>query len=202
MSAKYVIKLLTLGDSLVGKTSIVMRYSDNKFTDTFATIGIDFKTKFFTIKNQVVKVIIWDTAGQEKFRNIVNQYYKGADGVLLTYDITSRKSFENIDYWLNELKKNNDLNEISVYLVGNKSDLEGKRAVSFEEGKNYADKNKINFSEVSAKTGKGIINVFNKLMEGCVAKINSQFDIEEQIELGSISNLNNLSNKNKSRCCG
>ena len=102
MSAKYVIKLLTLGDSLVGKTSIVMRYSDNKFADTFATIGIDFKTKFFTIKNQVVKVIIWDTAGQEKFRNIVNQYYKGADGVLLTYDITSRKTFNNVQEWIKQ----------------------------------------------------------------------------------------------------
>ena len=104
MSAKYIIKILTLGDTSVGKSSIVLRFTEEKFDDNqFSTIGIDFKTKFIKRGDSSIKVLIWDTAGQEKFQNIARQYYKGANGVLLIYDIGNRKSFQRIDFWLKEL---------------------------------------------------------------------------------------------------
>jgi small GTP-binding protein len=107
MSAKYIIKIVTLGDSMVGKTSILYRYFDNKFEEKqLSTIGIDSKTKFIKVRDASVKVLVWDTAGQEKFRNIAKQYYQGADGVLLVFDVCDRKSFEKIEYWLKELKDN------------------------------------------------------------------------------------------------
>ena len=119
MSARYIIKILTLGDTLVGKTSIILRFSDNTFNENqLATIGIDFKTKYIRAGDASVKVALWDTAGQEKFKNIAKQYYNGANGVLLIYDVCNRKSFERIEFWLNELKENN------------KIDLEDKRVIS------------------------------------------------------------------------
>ena len=146
MSAKYIIKILTLGDTSVGKSSIVLRFTDEKFDDNqFSTIGIDFKTKFIKKGDSSVKVLIWDTAGQEKFQNIARQYYKGANGVLLIYDIGSRKSFQRIDFWLKELKENNKLEELFICLVGNKIDLEDKREITSEEGEQYAKDNNICF---------------------------------------------------------
>ena len=131
MTAKYIIKILTLGDTMVGKSSIVLRFSDDKFDENvFATIGIDFKTKYIKVRDASVKVLIWDTAGQEKFRNIAKQYYKGANGVLLIYDVCNRKSFERIGFWLNELKENNKIDELYAILVGNKIDLEQRRVIS------------------------------------------------------------------------
>ena len=162
MTAKYIIKILTLGDTMVGKSSIVLRFSDDKFDENqFATIGIDFKTKYIKVKDASVKVLIWDTAGQEKFRNIAKQYYKGANGVLLIYDVCNRKSFERIEYWISELKENNKIDELYTILVGNKIDLPERRVISREEGEKYASDNNINYSEVSAKTGEGILDLFN-----------------------------------------
>ena len=163
MAAKYIIKILTLGDTMVGKSSIVLRFSEDKFDDNqFATIGIDFKTKYIKIADSSVKVLIWDTAGQEKFQNIAKQYYKGANGVLLIYDIGSRKSFERIDFWLKELKENNRIDELFICLVGNKVDLEDKRVVSTDEGQDYAAQNSLLFMETSAKSGEGVEEIFKK----------------------------------------
>ena len=105
MSANYIIKILTLGDTEVGKTSIVLRYSDDKFHDNkIATIGIDFKIKIIKKGKEKIKVSIYDTAGQERFQNIVKHYYRGANGVLLVYDITKRKTFEKLNFWINDIK--------------------------------------------------------------------------------------------------
>ena len=104
---------MTLGDTLVGKSSIVLRFSDNRFDDNqLATIGIDYKTKYIKVKDASVKVLLWDTAGQEKFRNIARQYYKGANGVLLIYDVCDRKSYERIGFWMDELKQNNEIEQL------------------------------------------------------------------------------------------
>ena len=171
MSAKYIIKILTLGDTMVGKSSIVLRFSEDKFDDNqFATIGIDFKTKYIKVRDASVKVLIWDTAGQEKFRNIAKQYYKGANGVLLIYDVTNKKSFERIAYWMNELKDNNQINELDICLVGNKIDLEG-RVITREEGEKFALDNDIKYFEVSAKTSEGIEELFTSVTKGAVDKI-------------------------------
>ena len=202
MSAKYIIKILTLGDTMVGKSSIVLRFSDNKFDENqFATIGIDFKTKYIKIGDSSVKVLIWDTAGQEKFRNIAKQYYKGANGVLLIYDVTNKKSFERIGYWLNELKENNQINEIYSCLVGNKIDLEG-RVISKEEGQKFALDNDIKYFEVSAKTGDGIIELFNDITKGSIEKIfkANKDDNEDKKQIFDFLDTKNYK-KRKKGCC-
>ena len=204
MAAKYIIKILTLGDTMVGKSSIVLRFSEDKFDDNqFATIGIDFKTKYIKIADSSVKVLIWDTAGQEKFQNIAKQYYKGANGVLLIYDIGSRKSFERIDFWLKELKENNRIDELFICLVGNKSDLEDKRVITTEEGEKYAKDNNILFFEVSAKTGKGVVELFNKVIGGAMDKVfetNEKEEGEDKVRLSSFLEKSDYKEKNK-RCC-
>ena len=190
MSAKYIIKILTLGDTSVGKSSIVLRFTEEKFDDNqFSTIGIDFKTKFIKRGDSSIKVLIWDTAGQEKFQNIARQYYKGANGVLLIYDIGNRKSFQRIDFWLKELKDNNRLEELFICLVGNKIDMEDKREITREEGEKYAKDNNIIFFEVSAKTGDGINLLFDKVINGSMEKVFSVIEKDEgddKVRLSSI----------------
>ena len=172
MSAKYIIKIVTLGDSMVGKTSIVYRYFENKFNESIlSTIGIDFKTKYIKVRDASVKVLIWDTAGQEKFRNIAKQYYQGANGVLLVFDVSDRKSFERIEYWLNEIKENNKIDSMYAVIVANKIDLVGERVISRDEAEKYAEKNNISYFEVSAKTGEGVAEMFNNITKGTIDKI-------------------------------
>ena len=203
MSTKYVIKILTLGDSTVGKSSLVLRYSDNKFDDhLFSTIGIDFRTKYIKIGDSSVKVLIWDTAGQEKFQTVAKHYYKGANGVLLTYDISKRKSFNRIEFWLKELKENNKIDDLVIYLVGNKIDLEDKREISEEEGKKYAKENNINFFEASAKTGQGVNKLFNQIIKKTVDKIIASKGKEEAEDKKILDFFLDKPNKEKQkRCC-
>ena len=204
MSAKYIIKILTLGDTSVGKSSIVLRFTEEKFDDNqFSTIGIDFKTKFIKRGDSSIKVLIWDTAGQEKFQNIARQYYKGANGVLLIYDIGNRKSFQRIDFWLKELKDNNRLEELFICLVGNKIDMEDKREITREEGEKYAKDNNIIFFEVSAKTGDGINLLFDKVINGSMEKVFSVIEKDEgddKVRLSSIFEKGYIKEKNK-KCC-
>ena len=204
MAAKYIIKILTLGDTMVGKSSIVLRFSEDKFDDNqFATIGIDFKTKYIKMGDYSVKVLIWDTAGQEKFQNIAKQYYKGANGVLLIYDICNKKSFERVEFWLKELKENNKIDELYICLVGNKIDMEDKREISTEKGEQYAKDNNISFLEVSAKSGKGITELFNKAIKGSMDKVFATQEKEEgddKVRLSSFFEKEEFKQKNK-KCC-
>lgn len=173
MSAKYILKLLTLGESQVGKSSILFRYSDNKFLLTkAATIGIDMKSKIIKSGNEKIKVSIYDTAGQERFRSIIKSYYKGANGVLLVYDITKRDTFKKLDFWLEDLKNNSDdIDNLFIFLVGNKSDLEENREVSVEEANEFAKNKKLPYLEVSAKSGKNVKEVFEKTIKGAMIKL-------------------------------
>ena len=204
MAAKYILKILTLGDTTVGKSSIVLRFSEDKFDDNqFATIGIDFKTKYIKMGDYSVKVLIWDTAGQEKFQNIAKQYYKGANGVLLIYDICNKKSFERVEFWLKELKENNKIDDLYICLVGNKIDMEDKREISTEKGEQYAKDNNISFLEVSAKSGKGITELFNKAIKGSMDKVFATQEKEEgddKVRLSSFFEKEEFKQKNKI-CC-
>ena len=196
MSARYIIKLLTLGDTNVGKTSVVLRFSDDKYNDNqLSTIGVDFRTKYMKLGENSVKVLIWDTAGQERFKNIAKQYYRGANGVLLIYDVCKRKSLEKIGFWLEELKTYNNIDELCIYLVGNKIDLEGKRVITKEEGQKYAEDNQINYFEVSAKSGEGIHDLFNDIIKGSIDKLN--IDDKDQI----FAQLDNKTKKRKKKWC-
>ncbi len=187
---------------MVGKSSIVLRFSDNRFDDNqLATIGIDYKTKYIKVKDASVKVLLWDTAGQEKFRNIARQYYKGANGVLLIYDVCDRKSYERIGFWMDELKQNNEIEQLYIILVGNKIDLEEKRVVTREEAEKYAEDNNINYLEVSAKTGEGILDLFNEVTKGTMDKVfNDQDNNEDKEKIKTYLDTNN-NRKRKKKCC-
>ena len=204
MSAKYIIKILTLGDSLVGKSSIVLRFSDNKFNETFlSTIGVDSKRKILKIKGEKVKVSIWDTAGQEKYQNIVKQYYNGANGVLLIFDIANKKSFERINFWYNDLKKSVNTDEVLICLVGNKLDLNDKREVAKEAAEKFSKENNMLYFEVSAKSGEGIKELFddatNKIMDK-VLKMSQKEEDEEDKARFSFINTDDFKQKEK-KCC-
>lgn len=204
MSANYIIKILTLGETEVGKTSIVLRYSDDKFQDSkIATIGIDFKIKIIKKGKEKIKVSIYDTAGQERFQNIVKHYYRGANGVLLIYDITKRKTFEKLNFWINDLKENSDDN-LFVYLIGNKNDLEENREVSYKEASEFAKEKNFPYIEVSAKTGNNIHKLFDEAIKGALAKMLDNEKKENSIINDSIRlNMFEVEEKpqNNKMCC-
>lgn len=131
----YLLKYLIIGNSGVGKSCLLLRYSDGEYSDKhIITIGVDFKIKSLSVDGYKVKTNIWDTAGQERFKNITVSYYKGASGVMLVYDITDIESFNKLGDWLIEVEKNAP-NNVYKILVGNKADLSEQRQVSFDQGK-------------------------------------------------------------------
>ncbi len=203
MSDEYIIKILTLGDSSVGKTSIILRFTKEKYnTNRLATIGVDFKSKIIQSENQRIKVLIWDTAGQERFKNIASQYYNGGDGAILTFDITNRKSFERIIYWLDELKQKKNIDDMGLVLVGNKSDLSDSREVSFEEAEKFAKGKNIKYFETSAEKNIGISDMMNYIVNKCISIIKSRNEegFRETVQESSLD-LSNFSAKKKNNCC-
>ena len=187
-------KLLITGESGVGKTCILLRFTDDSFTaNHLTTIGIDFKIKIIELEGKVIKLQIWDTAGQERFRTITKTYYKGAHGIILTYDVTDQNSFKNIRNWIKQIEANAQTNVCKV-LVGNKCD-KPDRVVTEEDGKNLANEYKMNFFETSAKTNKNINEVFNNLThETLVANQGKSQSQGEQLK-------KNDGKRGKSGCC-
>ncbi len=192
-----IFKILTIGESGVGKTCILRRFVENKFLKNhLATIGIDFKTKTLNINDQEIKLKIWDTAGQERFRNITNQYYKGADGIVLVFDVTDEASFEKIKDWMDQILSNTNKDEICLVLLGNKCDVEAvKRSIKPEQGRELANELNINYFETSALSGYNIKEAFEKLT----------IDIMKKKKIGSGNNDNIDLKKNKKKkdsdCC-
>ena len=159
----YLFKVLLIGNSSVGKSSLLLRFVDNAWSDLFVpTIGVDFKIKTMTIDSKNVKLQIWDTAGQERFKNITASYYRGAHGILVVYDITDMESFKNINNWLIEIEKNANKNVYKI-LIGNKCDLEEKRTVSTQQGKELAETYGMQFIETSAKSNTNVSEAFELL---------------------------------------
>ena len=169
MTEKYILKLLTIGDQFVGKSSIINRYIDDKFNENIKpTLAIDYKTKMIQKGENLIKISIYDTAGEEKYRHLIKNYYNGSNGILLVFDITDKNSFDNLNFWLEELEKNCNLNNLYIFLVGNKTDLKKERKVSYDEAKNFADMKKIPYIEISAKTGDNIDKLFNDFIKGTI----------------------------------
>eukprot|EP01125_Pyxidicula_operculata_P009966 TRINITY_DN3283_c0_g1_i1.p1 TRINITY_DN3283_c0_g1~~TRINITY_DN3283_c0_g1_i1.p1 ORF type:complete len:207 (-),score=37.26 TRINITY_DN3283_c0_g1_i1:219-839(-) len=168
-------KLLMIGDPGVGKSSLLLKYSENEFTDNFiSTIGVDYKDKDIQLKDGgVAHIQIWDTAGQERFRTITSSYYRGANGIILTFDLTNPATFKSCKKWLQEVERYAD-EDVVVVLAGNKSDLEHKVSLNeiteFKQTQlaNYV----IDYFETSAKTGNGVAQVFQTLTEHVVDKFN------------------------------
>jgi small GTP-binding protein len=155
------IKIMIIGESKIGKTSLISRYCNNKFIGGayLSTIGIDFQIKNLVINKKNIRLQIWDTAGQERYRNIAKNYFQSSDGFIIVYDISDIESFEKLDYWIEQIKTNSQEN-IKMILFGNKCDLIDDRQIKKEEGEEYAKTKKIKFFEVSAKDGTNVNEAF------------------------------------------
>ena len=204
MTQNFVVRILTLGFQDVGKTSLLLRYFKDEFHEQYvSTIGIDFKSKPVKInKNTTVKIMVWDTAGQEKYRGIVKSFYNKANGILLTFDLSNRTSFDKIDYWVNELKEYTDVENLYIVLVGNKCD-KTEREVTYEEAQKYSEDNNFGgYFEVSAKSNEGIDKLFLNVARGSLEKImkNNEDDFTEQTLRLSVFEDKKAGNKKKG-CC-
>jgi small GTP-binding protein len=163
-------KVLVIGDSGVGKTCLLLRFCDNSFTTShLATIGIDFKMKTIEVDGKRVKVQIWDTAGQDRFKTITQTYYRGAMGIVLGYAVNDRESFQNIENWMKQIKDHAS-EDVCKVLVGNKSDMPD-RCVEYEEGKRLADSYGIKFFETSAKEDRNVKDAFFAIAKEIKEKI-------------------------------
>ncbi|XP_061139645.1 ras-related protein Rab-8B-like [Syngnathus typhle] len=156
----YLFKLLLIGDSGVGKTCLLFRFSEDSFNTTFiSTIGIDFKIRTIELDGKRVKLQIWDTAGQERFRTITTAYYKGAMGIMLVYDISNEKSFENIKNWIRNIEEHAS-SDVEKMVLGNKCDMSDRRQVSKDRGEKLAIDYGVKFLETSAKTSLNVEEAF------------------------------------------
>ncbi|KAK3825834.1 MAG: P-loop containing nucleoside triphosphate hydrolase protein [Benniella sp.] len=162
------LKLLLIGSSGTGKSSLLMRFVDGVFLapdEITATIGVDFKVKVIDVEGKKYKLTIWDTAGQERFRTLTSSYYRGAQGVILVYDVSKRDSFNDLQTWFNELDTYCSSKEVVRMIVGNKVDKESSREVSRQEGQELARKLQTLFVECSAKTKFGVQQAFDELVQ-------------------------------------
>lgn len=191
----YIFKLLMIGDSGVGKSSLMNRFSDNLFNETYInTIGVDFKIRTIELNGKVVKLQIWDTAGQERFRTIVSSYYRGAHGIMIVFDITDRDSFANVNMWIEEIKKYTT-SHVKNILIGNKTDFENERQVNYADAKEYSDNNNMIYIETSAKTAlnveKSFFELTSLLINNVVINTNkTNIKVSQSIDM-----------TNKSYCC-
>ncbi|VVA25520.1 PREDICTED: ras-related [Prunus dulcis] len=169
----YVFKVVVIGDSAVGKTQILSRFTKNEFCfDSKSTIGVEFQTRTVTVKGKLIKAQIWDTAGQERYRAVTSAYYRGALGAMLVYDITKRQTFDHVARWVEELRAHAD-NSIVIMLVGNKADLGEQRDVPTEDAVEFAEDQGLFFSETSAFSGENVDTAFFSVLEkiyGVVSK--------------------------------
>ena len=189
------VKIMFIGNSSVGKTSIIKRYSKNIFSTSYiSTLGIDFESKNINIDNKTINLQIWDTAGQEKYKVLSKNYYNNSNAFIIVYDITNLESFESVMNWIDQIKENAPENVKSI-LLGNKSDLEEKRKISEEEGKNLAKKININFYETSAQNGANIEKAIDNLVKDV---INDENFIKENTPK---LDRNKLKTEKKKKCC-
>ena len=165
------LKILIVGESGVGKTSLLLRFTDGEFDPTReATVGVDFRVKVVGSNGNQVRLALWDTAGQERFRclTLIPSYYRGAHGAILVYDVSSQESFQKVQGWLDELETFSTNRGLVKMLIGNKCDLDAERTVTREEGLRCARKYRMMFMEASAKTNEGVTVAFEELGEKIV----------------------------------
>jgi len=197
MSEDCVYKVLLLGDTTVGKTCFLMKYTDKTFQDVhISTIGLDYRLKSMVLKNgKNIKLQIWDTAGQDRFRAITKNYYKGANGIILIYDVTNPKTYDNVKNWVTQIREEASPNVV-VYLCGNKIDMKEERQVKEEDGKIMAEEFGFPFNETSARDG---INI-NETFEDLVERIDSVYS-KLDININKTKKNKLYKGKAKSSCC-
>ncbi|CAF3930740.1 unnamed protein product [Adineta steineri] len=191
-------KLLLIGDSGVGKTCVLFRFSDDAFNASFiSTIGIDFKIKTIELDGRKIKLQIWDTAGQERFHTITTSYYRGATGIMLVYDVTQVRSFENIDKWLRNIDDHAS-DDVVKMLIGNKCDMDDKRCITRSRGEALAREHSIPFLETSAKNNVNIEKAFFEMARLILKK--TPTNSSETTPGGSIGVLQGNKQTNQSNC--
>lgn len=220
MSTQYLFKYIIIGDSGVGKSCLLLQFTDKRFESSHdLTIGVEFGARMITIDEKLVKLQVWDTAGQESFRSITRSYYRGAAGALLVYDVSRRETFDHLQSWLEDCSENSNMN-LTILLIGNKSDLVDKREVSEAEGQAFAEKHGLMFLETSAKTSHNVEEAFLKTGRAIYEKIRSG-ELDANVMTGKAmagpggpgyrsagnvsgrNNANNSNNNNKEKdgCC-
>ena len=201
-------QLLIIGDSCVGKTSLLTRYTTGTFKEEYiATVGIDYYTKNETINDKIISIKLWDTVGQERYKALTQNFFKNAEGVMVVYDITKVDSFDNLKFWINSIKQNMENKNIiiPVIIIGNKVDMEDMREISNENAENFAKENNYKYFETSAKTGEGIDNAVRELVNQVLNHSNNNLDEQKESRKNSIQ-LNDKKKekkekKKKKKCC-
>ena len=207
----YLFKYIIIGDAAVGKSNLLLRFNQGQFHDEYQlTIGVEFGAKNVEVGGKQLRLQIWDTAGQENYRSITRAYYKNSACALLVYDISNRETFEHISLWIEECRTQSP-KTVNMVLVGNKSDLNDKRQVSFEEGQKLANTNQIKFFETSAKTGDNVNKLFEESAKEIYDKLCKGFyDLDSDtsgIKRGFYENssesktLKTYDNNKKKGCC-
>ena len=187
----YKLKIILIGDSGVGKTSLLSRYMGEEFVaNKKCTLNAEFKIKSIKIDDSTsAQITIWDTCGQEKFRSMTSQYFKEAHGIILMFDVCDKRSFADLDIWLKEIKAKAEKDDVSIILVGNKIDLKF-RNISYEDAKNFANNKDLNYYETSSKEGTNIESPFENITKDIIEKMNrkNQFEneVKEKVSLNSV----------------
>jgi len=201
MSYNHLFKYIIIGPSGVGKSCLLLQFTDKRFHNEHdLTIGVEFGARMITIDGKQIKLQIWDTAGQESFRSITRSYYRGAHGALLVYDITRRETFNHLRSWLSEVREHSN-KEMIIMLIGNKNDLEAKRAVTYEEGKQLAEEQGLVFMETSAKTAANVDEAFLETAKRIYEKVK---DGTPEFEANSSQKkiVQPQTEQKKTGCCG
>ena len=193
----YLYKIILLGDSFVGKTSLIIRFCDDIYEEAWtATIGVDTKTKFVKRKDKKIELQIWDTAGQERFRSLAKNCTNQMDGIILVYDINQNETFQNIKLWYNNLRDTVDFKKVGFILVGNKSDM--PHQVNEKQAQEFCHNHNITFLETSAKTNHNVNEIFVQLID-IMVKINPK---KPKSKMGNLNTSNDsVKEIKKKKCC-
>ena len=192
---EYLIKILIVGDSTVGKTNFVYKFSEDKFSENyFASTGIELKTTSIQIDGKSIKIQLWDTVGQEKYRAMIKNLYLKSQGIIILFDITNETSFINLKNWMSQIKESCG-EDIPILLVGNKIDLEDNRVINKERAMEYANNENIEYIEVSSKTGENINKALTSLLQKILKRADSNSNFSFTLDAGTVKK------KTKHNCC-
>ena len=208
MSHEYILKYIVIGEAGVGKSSVTERFTKGNFSDKGPTVGVEFDKAIINVNDIPVKLQIWDTSGSERFKSVTRGYYRGAAGGLLVYDISRRSTFSKIGTWLADARTNTNPHTAFI-LIGNKSDLEEEREVSYEEAKDFATENNLEFIECSAKNGLNVEEAFLSTAKIIIDKVKcgviTTSDPDSGVQVPAVnkattSSLNLKSDVKRSKC--
>ena len=195
----YIFKIVLIGDTSVGKSCLLTRFADDQFTDNYVTtIGVDFRFKTMIVMDKIIKVQVWDTAGEERYRSITNAYYRGAEGILIVFDLTNEESFKSIQNWINEVTVFTG-KDVIIICLGNKSDL--KSEISKNTIDEFKKKTNLEIFNVSAKTGEGVEEAFKHIIELLIKKNTDKKEENNAINLTPNTNNNNIPTDKKKESC-